>query len=67
MSKSKNLSQDQIRELITNDKSADEKSVWFSYDSTSDSELEDDNFVKIIKENLISNLCSSSINIIRSA
>lgn len=63
---SANLSQEQIFELITNIESADEESDCLSDDDTSDSELESDNFRKIIREKLVSKLCNSPINTIDS-
>jgi hypothetical protein len=63
---STNLSREQISELITNVESADEESDWFSDGDTSDSELESDSFMKIIRKKLASKLCSTSVNIIDS-
>jgi len=63
---STNLSQEQISELITNIESADEESDWLSDGDTSDSELESESFTKIIREKLVSKLCSTQVNTIDS-
>ncbi|KAL4113798.1 hypothetical protein QTP88_017371 [Uroleucon formosanum] len=60
------LLQVQISELITNIESADVESDWFSNGDTSDSELESESFTKIIREKLVSKLCSTPVNTVDS-